>query len=90
MQEGEGLVDGGVRVKAVLAVLELVMQDDFQALREALRLFLQPELLLMQSKGVLLQILILPALCGECDLASALALTSFTRRICYCGINYLD
>lgn len=65
MQEGEGLVDGGVGVKARLAVLELVMQDDFQTLCEAVRLFLQPELLLMQSKGVLLQLLILPALCGR-------------------------
>ena len=65
MQEGEGLVNGGVRVKAVLAVLELVMQDDFQTLCEAVRLFLQPELLLMQRKGVLLQLLILPALCGK-------------------------
>jgi len=65
LQEGEGLVDGGVRVKAVLAVLELVMQDDFQALRQAVRLFLQPQLLLMQSKGVLLQFLILPAFCGR-------------------------
>lgn len=65
LQEGEGLVDGGVRVEAVLAVLELVVQDDFEALREAVRLFLQPDLLLMQSKGVLLQLLILPALCSK-------------------------
>ena len=62
LQKGEGLVDGGVRIKVVLAVLKLVMQDDFQALREAVCLFLQPKLLLMQSQGVLLQLLILPAL----------------------------
>ena len=69
LQEVEGLVYGGVRVKALLAVLELVMQDDFQALRQPFCFLLQSDLLLMHGQGVLLQFLIVPADMPHCILA---------------------
>lgn len=61
LQEREGLINGGVRIEAVVVVLELVMQDHFQALCQALCLLLQTQLLLVHGQGILLQLLILPA-----------------------------
>ena len=60
LQEGERLVNGGFRVKTQLAMLKLVMQDALQSLRQGLCLLLQPELLLMQSHRILLQLLVVP------------------------------
>ena len=47
LQQGESLVHRGVRVKPLVPVLELVVQDDLQAVGQALSLLLQSDLLLM-------------------------------------------
>lgn len=60
LQELEGLVYGGVGIKAG-AGGELVFEDSVQAQSQAAGLALQLALLLMQGHAVLLQLLIVPA-----------------------------
>lgn len=62
MQEVEGLVDGGVCIKARGAGLELVLQDSIQALRQIMGLMLQLLILLLHVGRALLQLLIVPVI----------------------------
>ena len=62
LQECQGFVDGGIRVKAFRVLLpKLVIEEGVQVLRQGLGLLLQPKLLIQHGLPVPLQCLVLPA-----------------------------